>query len=572
MTFLGRSGTFERNTSSDLGYERRSVGWVRLSGVFVCAAFMVGAGASAAAGAGNGPARAAGAKGDGRDPVPVEPSIVEVQQAFAAKRFDVRALERHYETRIAIVDRAGPAINSVIELNPDAARIAGELDVAGNAGGLAVAAGSAQKRPLYGVPILLKDNIDTGDRMQTTAGSLALVGSKPPRDAFIVRKLRDAGALILGKTNLSEWANFRSTRSTSGWSGRGGQTRNPYALNRNPCGSSSGSGAAIAADLAVVAVGTETDGSVVCPSSVNGLVGIKPTVGLVSRSGIIPISASQDTAGPMARSVADAAALLNVLAGYDPDDPATEPLKSRAPVDYTQFLNRDGLRGVRIGVMRKDAGFHDEVEALFNHTIETLRSMGAIIVDPADIPTRGKFDNDEQTVLLYEFKDGLNRYLAGRGATPRTLADLIAFNNTERDREMPIFAQELFVNAQAKGPLTDKEYVEARERSKRLAGVEGIDAALAKDHLDVLIAPTLGAAWTTDWVNGDHFLGGNVSSPPAVAGYPHVTVPMGLVRGLPVGLSFVGTAWSEGKLITYAYAFEQGTHARRPPHFTANVP
>jgi amidase len=543
MICLGRSGTFERNTNSDLGSERRSVGTSRLSGIFV-PALLAACASNAVA----------------RDPVPTEPSIVEVSQALAARRFDVRALERHYETRIKAVDRTGARINSVLEINPEAAKIAGALDGSTDHG-----------QPLFGVPILLKDNIDTGDGMQTTAGSLALVGSKPPRDAFIVRRLRQAGALILGKTNLSEWANFRSTHSSSGWSGRGGQTRNPYALNRNPCGSSSGSGAAVAADLAVVAVGTETDGSIVCPSSVHGLVGIKPTVGLVSRSGIIPISASQDTAGPMARSVADAAALLTVLAGFDPDDPATEPLKSQTPLDYKQFLDRNGLKGVRIGVMRQQAGFHDEVDALFNRAIDTLRAQGATIVDPADIPTQGKFDTEEQTVLLYEFKDGINRYLANRGATPRTLADLIVFNNNEHEREMSIFAQELFVNAQAKGPLSDKDYVDARERAKRLAGAEGIDAALAKDHLDALVAPTMGAAWTTDWVNGDHFLGGGVSSAPAVAGYPHITVPMGLVRGLPVGLSLVGTAWSEPKLVAYAYAFEQATHARRAPVFVPAV-
>jgi amidase len=496
-----------------------------------------------------------------RDPVPSEPSIVEVQHALSSGRFDVRTLERHYETRIKAIDRAGPRLNSVIEINPDATRLAGELD-----------AGKDHAQRLFGVPILLKDNIDTSDGMQTTAGSLALLGSKPARDAFIVRKLRQAGALILGKTNLSEWANFRSARSSSGWSGRGGQTRNPYALNRNPCGSSSGSGAAIAADLAVVAVGTETDGSIVCPSSANGLVGIKPTVGLVSRSGIIPISASQDTAGPMARSVADAAALLTVLAGYDPDDPATESLKSLAPLDYTQFLRRDGLKGVRIGVMRQHAGFHDEVDVVFNRALDTLRAQGAIIVDPADIPTQGRFDNEEQTVLLYEFKDGINRYLANRHAGPRSLADLIAFNNNEHEREMPFFPQELFVKAQSKGPLSDQDYIVAHARAKRLAGAEGIDVALANDHLDVLVAPTSGAAWTTDWVNGDHFLGGGVSSAPAVAGYPHITVPMGLIHGLPVGLSFVAAAWSEPKLVAYSYAFEQASRSRTPPHFNTSVP
>jgi amidase len=545
MIFCQHCGTLRQNTSSDLVVGRRLAQQSRLSGVLVSALLAAFANCALA-----------------RDPVPTEPSIAEVRQAFAAGRFNVRTLERHYVARIAAIDRAGAKINSVLEINPDAAKIAVSLDSAKNHRG----------QSLFGIPILLKDNIDTGDGMQTTAGSLALVGSKPPRDAFIVRRLRQAGALILGKTNLSEWANFRSTHSSSGWSGRGGQTRNPYALNRNPCGSSAGSGAAIAANLAVVAVGTETDGSIVCPSSVQGLVGIKPTMGLVSRSGIIPISASQDTAGPMARSVADAAALLTVLAGYDPDDPATEPLKSQTPLDYMQFLNRDGLKGVRIGVMRQQAGFHEEVDAVFNRAIETLRGRGAVIVDPADIPTHGKFDADEQTVLLYEFKDGINRYLANRGTTPGSLAELIVFNNNEHEREMPIFGQDLFVNAQAKGPLTDKDYVEAHERAKRLAGVEGIDAALAKDHLDVLIAPTIGAAWITDWVNGDHFLGGSVSSAPAVAGYPHITVPMGLVRGLPIGLSLVGTAWSEPKLIAYAYAFEQASHARVPPHFTTSVP
>jgi amidase len=496
-----------------------------------------------------------------RTGVPPEPSIGDVEQALAAGRYTVSTLQQHYQKRIVAIDRHGPKLRSVIEINPDAAKLAGALDGAKNRG-----------QALFGVPILIKDNIDTADGMLTTAGSLALVDSKPPRDAFIVRRLREAGALILGKTNLSEWANFRSTHSSSGWSGRGGQTRNPYALNRNPCGSSSGTGAAIAADLAVVGIGTETDGSIVCPSSVNGLVGIKPTVGLVSRSGIIPISASQDTAGPMARSVADAAALLTVIAGYDPEDSATATLQSHAPPDYRQFLDPNGLKGVRVGVMRKDAGFDERVDAVFERALNTLRTQGAVIVEAANLPTHGKFDDDEQTVLLYEFKDGLNRYLSTRATGPKTLQDLIGFNLAERSREMPFFAQELFVNAQAKGPLSDHEYIEAHERAKRLAGTEGIDAALAKDHLDVLVAPTTGPAWTTDWVNGDHFVGGGVSSAPAAAGYPLITVPMGQVQGLPVGLSFVGTAWSEPKLIAYAYAFEQASHAREPPHFVAAVP
>jgi amidase len=572
MTCQVRSGTFGRNTSSDHSNSSRwSAGSFRLTsglrphGRLPLFALLVAVN--------NVCASSPSAHGT----VPEEPSIEDVRKALAAGRYDVRTLERHYRKRIAAIDRNGPKLNAVIEINPDARTIAAALD-----------ASKPDGRPLFGVPILIKDNIDTADGMLTTAGSLALTGSKAGHDAFIVRKLRDAGALIIGKTNLSEWANFRSTRSSSGWSGRGGQTRNPYALNRNPCGSSSGTGAAIAADLAVVGVGTETDGSIVCPSSVNGLVGIKPTVGLVSRSGIIPLSASQDTAGPMARSVADAAALLTVLAGYDPEDPATAPIQSRPSLDYRQFLNRDSLKGIRIGVMRQHAGFNDEVDALLEHALQLLRAQGATIVDPTNIPTQGKFDNDEQTVLLYEFKDGINRYLAtrtgatgggsstshevGRSTMPAGLADLIAFNTSERAREMPIFAQELFVSAEAKGPLSDKEYVDAHERGKRLAGSEGIDATLAKDHLDVLIAPTLGPAWTTDWVNGDHFVGGGVSSAPAVAGYPHVTVPMGQVRGLPVGLSWVGTAWSEPKLIAYAYAFEQVARARKPPHFATFVP
>ena len=540
-----------------MGRIRRSMGAILLSGVFI---YPAGIGTIAAMAGGSAMAAAPG-KHTAPDGVPAEPSILEIQRGLAAGRFDVPALERHYAGRINSIDRAGPHLNALIETNPDAAKLAGTLQSSGD-----------RTQLLFGVPILIKDNIDTADAMQTTAGSLALLGSKPPRDAFIVSRLRQAGALLLGKTNLSEWANFRSARSTSGWSGRGGQTLNPYALNRNPCGSSSGSGAAIAADLAVAAVGTETDGSIVCPSSANGLVGIKPTVGLVSRSGIIPISASQDTAGPMARSVTDAATLLTVLAGFDPADPATAPMQSRPALDYRQFLKIDSLKGVRIGVMRQNAGFSDKVDALLERAIATLRAQGAVVLDPDNIPTQGQFDSQEQTVLLYEFKDGLNRYLAQRGANPRTLAELIAYNNGEWAREMPIFGQELLVSAQAKGPLSTPEYVEARDRAKRLAGVDGIDAALRKDNLDVLIAPTTGPAWTTDWVNGDHSVGGGASSAPAVAGYPHLTVPMGFIHGLPVGLSFVASAWSEPKLIAYGYAFEQATHARQPPHFTPRIP
>ena len=491
-----------------------------------------------------------------------ELTIARLHGDLDARRISVRRIEAHYAARIAAIDAHGPSLRSVLEVNPDAAAIAAQLDSAGGPRG-----------PLYGVPVLLKDNIDTADRMLTTAGSLALLDSRPARDAFIVRQLRAAGALILGKTNLSEWANYRSKRSSSGWSGRGGQTRNPYALDRNACGSSSGSGTAIAADLAVVAVGTETDGSITCPASVTGLVGIKPTVGLVSRSGIIPIAASQDTAGPMARTVADAAVLLGVLAGFDPDDPATARLREQPPPDYSRSLDASSLNGARIGVLRHYAGFHEGVDALFERGLAVLRERGAVIVDPADIATADKLDADEQIVLAYEFKDGINRYLATRqGGGPRTLQELIAFNDREAIREMPFFRQELFLDAEATGGLTEAKYLEAHERALRLAGREGIDAALAKDHLDALVAPTVGPAWTTDLVNGDHFLGGGVTTPPAIAGYPHVTVPMGAVHGLPVGVSFVGPAWSEARLIGYAYAYEQATKARRAPQFAATAP
>ncbi len=486
--------------------------------------------------------------------VPAEPSIVQLQQLFVDHAGIVGAVERHYVQRINDFDVKGPALHAVIELNPDAGAIAAALDPRGG--------GGAGRGPLFGVPVLIKDNIDTADRMLTTAGSLALVKSRPPQDAFIVGRLRRAGAVLLGKTNLSEWANFRSTRSVSGWSGRGGQTRNPYDTTRSPCGSSSGSGVAVAADFAAVAVGTETDGSIVCPSSVNGIVGIKPTVGLVSRSGIIPISASQDTAGPMARSVADAATLLTVLAGYDPQDPATAPLKGHPPPDYRKFLNPD-IKGMRVGVLRQYMGFHEGVDAVFDRALQTLRARGVMIVD-VDMNLPKTLGDDENTVLQYEFKDGVNRYLARRPSGPHSLADLIAFNQAHAAREMPWFQQEIFVASQARGPLTDATYLKARQNTRDVAA-RAIDAALKSHALDALVAPTMGPASVIDLVDGDHFIGGDIATPPAVAGYPHITVPMGLVHGLPVGLSFVGTAFSEGTLIHLAYGFEQAAHARRPP-------
>ncbi len=478
-----------------------------------------------------------------------EMSVMQLQEGMRSGRFTAASLAQAYLARIDAIDKRGPAINAIIELNPDAMAIAEGLDRERKAKGA--------RGPLHGIPIVIKDNIDTADRMHTTAGSLALADSIAPRDAQVAKRLREAGAVILGKTNLSEWANFRSTHSTSGWSGRGGQTRNPYALDRNPCGSSSGTGAAIAANLAAVGVGTETDGSVVCPSSANGLVGIKPTLGVIGGAGIVPIAHSQDTAGPMARSVADAAILLAAMAGDDGLKPVLHP---------------DALKGARIGVARKFFGFNDHVDLLMKEAIEVIKRLGATIVDRADMATTGKYDDSELEVLLYEFKTDINRYLAGLGPNvkTRTLADLITFNEEHRDREMPFFGQELFERAQKKGPLTDAAYKKALAKNHRMSRKEGIDAVIAKHKLDALIAPTGGPVWPTDLANGDHFTGG-FSTASAVAGYPHVTVPAGQAFGLPVGLSFFAGARSEPALIRFAYAFEQATKARRKPEFMATL-
>jgi len=489
-----------------------------------------------------------------------EMTMQQLQQGMQSGKFSSRSLVEKYSDRINEIDKRGPAINSVIEFNPEAESIATRLDQERKAGRV--------RGPLHGIPILIKDNIDTADRMMTTAGSLALVGAKPARDSFVAERLRAAGAVILGKTNLSEWANFRSNHSSSGWSGRGGQTKNPYVLDRNPCGSSSGSGAAVAANLSVAAIGTETDGSVVCPSSANSLVGIKPTVGLISRAGIVPIAHSQDTAGPMARTVADAVAILGTLTGVDPRDPETKNSARGSRTDYSSFLDRNGLKGVRLGIARKHFGFNDQVDKLMSDLFAEMKKEGAVLVDPADIPTTGKFDGSELEVLLYEFKADLNTYLAGLGAQApvHNLKEVIDFNERNREKEMPYFGQDIMTKAQEKGPLTSKAYLAALKKNHLLTRTQGIDLVMKQQKLDALVAPTGGPSWPTDWVNGDHFTGG-YSSASAVAGYPHITVPAGYVHGLPVGISFFGGAYSEAKLISIAYAFEQMSRARQAPRF-----
>ncbi len=497
-----------------------------------------------------------------------EQTIADLQAAMESGQYTSRQLVEMYSERITALNTSGPTLRAVIEMNPDALAFAEKLD--------RERAEHGPRGPLHGIPILLKDNIDTADGMETTAGSLALVGVKRAQDAHVAARLREAGAVILGKANMSEWANFRSTHSSSGWSGRGGQARNPYALDRSPCGSSSGSASAVAANLCAVSVGTETDGSILCPASINGVVGIKPTVGLTSRVGVIPISHSQDTMGPFARTVSDAAILLGALAGADPRDSVTQASAGRILADYRASLNSAALRGVRIGIPREIyTGYSEKVDAVFATVVETLRSLGAVLVDPANIPTAKQMRESEAelTVLLYEFKTDLNAYLATLGpeAQAHTLEELIAFNRAHAEQEMPYFGQELFELAQQKGPLSDQEYLDARAECLRLARDEGIDAVMRQHNLDALCMPTAEPAWKIDLVDGDHSMGG-ASQPAALAGYPAISVPAGHTFGLPIGVAFMGQAFSEAKLIGYAFAFEQATKARCAPTYPEQVP
>ena len=524
-------------------------------------------GASIAAALGS-PANAATPEGALAPPAPFELdelSIHDLQEGMKSGRWTSRRLVELYLERIAAVDRpsSGLGTNSMLELNPDALAIADALDAERRAG--------KPRGPLHGVPVVVKDNLDTGDRMRTSAGSLALAESIAAKDSFVVARLRAAGAVLLGKTNLSEWANFRSTKSTSGWSGRGGQVRNPYALDRNPCGSSSGTGAGISAGVAAAGIGTETDGSITCPSSMCGLVGLKPTVGLVSRTGIIPISATQDTAGPMCRSVADAAIVLTAIVGTDLLDPATAASAGRS-TDYVAAL-AGGLAGARLGVARNFFGWHREIDRQMVEILELLKSLGATLVDPAEIPKAKEIDATEYEAMLYEFKQGLNSYLGAlpsRPDQPRTLTELIAWNERHAAAEMPWFGQEIFLKAEEKGPLTDKAYLDALATNQRLSRAEGLDAVLTANRLDALVCPTMGPAYFIDWLNGDHY-GGSATTPSAVSGYPHLTVPAGDVHGLPWGLSFLGPAWSEAKLLAYGAAFEKARAARRAPRFAATA-
>jgi len=490
-----------------------------------------------------------------------EMSLLELQGMMRDGKLSSEELLRAYLNRIDQIDKKGPAINAVIEINKEALRLARLLDEERKAGQM--------RGPLHGIPIMLKDNIDTADKMMTSAGSLALEGNYAEEDAFVVQQLRNAGAIILGKTNLSEWANFRSTRSSSGWSGRGGQTHNPYVLDRSPCGSSSGSAVAVAANLCVAALGTETDGSVVCPSGVNGIVGVKPSLGLVSRTGIIPIAHSQDTAGPMAKTVEDAAILLTVMLGQDDNDSVTLNPNNK-PIDYAEGLHADALKGAKVGVVREFFGFHSEVDKVMEKALEDLKEAGAELID-VQLENINQYGDEEYEVLLYEFKDGLNKYLAKcKGLKVSSLEDVIQFNEESKELEMPWFDQEIMHLAQQKGDLNDKAYLSALKKCKDLAGKKGIDATLKKHKLDVLVAPTNGPAWNIDLVNGDHF-GGGSSAPAAVSGYPNITVPASYVHDLPIGLSFFAEAFSEQKIIRYAYAYEQLSQHRKAPDFHPSV-
>jgi amidase len=497
-----------------------------------------------------------------------EATIDELQQAMRDGRRTARSITELYLARIEALNQKGPELRAIIEVNPDALEIADRLDAERKAGKV--------RGPLHGIPVALKDNIDTHDRMTTTAGSLALEGSIPPRDSFVAQKLRDAGAILLAKANMSEWAYWRGMNASSGWSARGGQCRNPYALDRTPCGSSSGSGCAAAANLAAATVGTETGGSIICPSSINGIVGLKPTVGLWSRAGIIPISHSQDSAGPMTRTVRDAAILLGAACGVDPRDTATSASDGRFHPDYTTFLDPAGLKGARLGIVRNIAGFDDRVMKLFEQAIGDLEAAGAVIVDPANLPNMDSgsvFQDLPTTVLNYEFKANINRYFESLGPTApvKSLTDLIRFNDEHRDREMPYFGQERLVISEATTSLDAPEYRKAVETIQRLTRAEGIDAVMGRHRLDALVAPTASPAWLIDHIRGDRFDGGDSAGTAAIAGYPDITVPMGLVAGLPVGISFFGRAWSEPTLLRIAYAYEQATKRREPPTFKSTL-